>query len=99
MQQLTVLNQRKMVLREMDDLNEQEAALKAQLPAETVCSQFLNCGECATNDKCGWCSVEHKCVEGNSKGPLANADACSPWEFSTCASRPCNEYSTCRQCS
>ena len=25
-------------------------------------------------------------------------DACSPWEFSNCASRPCNEYPTCRQC-
>lgn len=59
-----------------------------------TCYSLKTCRECTNNNKCGWCSIQQSCVEGDSYGPLY--EVCSFYSYQRCNDNDCNSYATCQ---
>ena len=58
-----------------------------------VCGMYSACDECTTNPKCGWCTLEGRCVGGDNLGP--NEDSCTFYTFHYCTSLSCARNTDC----
>ncbi|CAD8079055.1 unnamed protein product [Paramecium sonneborni] len=71
--------------------------LQDQIPdEEEQCAQFYTCKECLTNEGCGWCPLNDKCVVGDENGPLFQQ--CQYYNYQFCQGKQCLKYSTCNTC-
>lgn len=79
---------------ELKQLEERINQLKAKLPPPTsICNQYLDCGTCTVNPRCGWCTAEQKCVEGDKVGPLY--ETCNFYDYGVCSGSTCGRYKDC----
>ena len=67
------------ILKEIEDL-------KKKIPKLTEeCKEYYTCYDCLQDEKCGWCSMDDKCVEGDKKGP--KKIACNFYSYYQCPGR------------
>eukprot|EP01125_Pyxidicula_operculata_P020179 TRINITY_DN740_c0_g1_i2.p1 TRINITY_DN740_c0_g1~~TRINITY_DN740_c0_g1_i2.p1 ORF type:complete len:341 (-),score=5.55 TRINITY_DN740_c0_g1_i2:416-1438(-) len=56
-----------------------------------------SCGNCILDPHCGWCG--QFCTPGNKSGPSFYPNTyCSPWSYSSCDTKRCEEQSNCFSC-
>jgi len=68
--------------------------LKRELPPlNTVCDNYFACEECVSDPKCGWCSMEKKCVRGDDSGPLTVT--CNFYDYKFCRGNNCGKFPDC----
>lgn len=74
---------------ELGIVQSQADALEVQIPPpESICEMYLECSMCLANPKCGWCTRENMCVEGDEVAPLHYV--CLQYDFSVCRGESCN---------
>lgn len=56
------------------------------------CLEFKDCAACTKNAKCGWCSMEEKCVAGDNIAPFYTM--CNFYNYLYCAGE-CARYVDC----
>lgn len=67
---------------------------KNQTNENNTCYTLKTCRECTNNNKCGWCSIQQTCVEGDAYGPLN--EVCSFYSYQRCNDNDCTSYTTCK---
>ena len=69
---------------------------QALAQAEPKCGEKLDCDSCTISESCVWCTIEKRCVNGDSLGPI-NGE-CSDFLYESCSYAGCNEYLKCEIC-
>mmetsp|Transcript_125584 Transcript_125584/g.313818 ORF Transcript_125584/g.313818 Transcript_125584/m.313818 type:complete len:186 (+) Transcript_125584:12-569(+) len=65
--------------------NEVESAKYDFRLKQIVCAALTSCKACITSQVCGWCSVESRCLPGDSYGLLADTpETCPAYHFENC---------------
>merc|ERR1712100_341782 len=66
-------------------------------PIKLDCKQYKYCAKCIGDLNCGWCATSQKCTEGRVTGPKAGN--CTDWDYAFCSGEPCQAYGNCGACS
>lgn len=86
---------------EMDDLNIEILELKNLLNSllgkfrviKSICNLYKSCGECLSNNHCGWCDEKQECVLGDENSP--KFDLCQFYSYKKCNTNPCKKHQNC----
>ncbi|CAD8068538.1 unnamed protein product [Paramecium sonneborni] len=86
------------ITKRLSDINVQIESLKYNMPTNEKsdeCIEFKDCAACTKNAKCGWCSMEEKCVAGDNIAPFYTM--CNFYNYLYCAGE-CARYVDCDSC-
>lgn len=82
---------------DIDDIQERIDEIDQELESmQLACSEVTECGECTSNSKCVWCSVESTCHDGDEYGPTDGE--CTEYLYESCGGLGCRQYDTCDSC-
>lgn len=92
---LFLQNELKEKKQQLDEVQKEILELEAKLPVEGagICGNHGDCATCTKDPRCGWCSAESKCVEGDKVGPLY--ESCSFYDYEVCTGSACAQYKEC----